>query len=136
MDSIAGSEKLVDTFPYLDNITVGGTTQAEHDLNVQRLLRALKGKNMTLNASKTISLVSEVSILRYRVGYGVIRPDRERLKLLRELTAPSSKRALQRTLGLFAYYARWIPCFSDKIANFKDATTFPLVENAWRTSTC
>jgi len=48
MDSIFYLEKLVDAFPYLDNITVGGMTQAEHDLNVQRLLRALKGKNMAL----------------------------------------------------------------------------------------
>jgi len=128
MHSIVDSEKLVDTFPYLDNITVGGTTQAEHDLNAQHLLRALKGKNMTLIATKTISSDSEVSMLGYRVGYGVIRPDPERLKPPRELRTPLSKRALQRALGLFAYYARWISCFSDKIANLKEVTTFPLNE--------
>jgi len=128
MDSIVDSDKLADTFPYLDNITVGGSTQAEHSLNVQRLLRALKEKNMTLNATKTISSVSEVSILGYRVGNGVIRPDPEQLKPLRELPAPSSRRALQRALGLFAYYAGWIPCFSDKIAKLKEVTTFLLKE--------
>jgi len=53
-------------------------TQAEHYLNIQRLLHALKEKNMTLKATKTISSVSEESILGYRVGYGVIRPDPQR----------------------------------------------------------
>ena len=108
MDSIVDSEKLVDAFPYLDNITVGGTTQAEHDLNVQRQLHALKAKNMTLNATKTISSVSEVSILGYRVGYGVIRPDPERLKPLRELHLSARLYSLWRVFIIhqLSFYAR------------------------------
>ena len=58
----------------------------------------------------------------------MIRTDPERLKPLLELPVPSSKRVLQSALGLFACYARWIPCFSDKIAKLKEVTTFPLNE--------
>jgi len=83
---------------------------------------------MTLNNSKSISSVTEVSILGYRVGYGVMKTDPERLKPLHELPPPTSKKALQRAMGLFAYYAKWIPCFSDKIPSLKAVTTFPLDE--------
>ena len=91
MDALVDSEKLRDTFPYLDNVTVGGITQAEHDENVKRLLRVLKEKNMTLNEDKTISSVSEVSILGYCVSHGVMKPDPERLRPLKELSPPTGK---------------------------------------------
>jgi len=49
MDPIVDSEKLTGTFPYLDNVTVAGRTQAKRDTNVQRLLDGLKKRQMTLN---------------------------------------------------------------------------------------
>jgi len=48
---------------YLDNVMVGGHLQVEHDANVHCLLDALAKRNMTLNGSKTISSVPEISIL-------------------------------------------------------------------------
>jgi len=74
MDAIVDSESLSDTYLYVDNVTVEGGTQAEHDANVQCLLDALAKRNMTLNESKTISSVPEISILGYRVGYGTMKP--------------------------------------------------------------
>ena len=41
MDNLVQVEGLKDTFPYLDNITVTGHTQEEHDRNVKRLLECL-----------------------------------------------------------------------------------------------
>jgi len=41
MDRLLADNGLVDTFPYLDNITVGGHTRGELDENVNQLLRAL-----------------------------------------------------------------------------------------------
>ena len=51
----------------------------------------------------------EISILGYRVGYGTMKPDPERLKPLRELPPPATRKTLQRAMGLFAYYLKWIP---------------------------
>ena len=93
-------------------MTVGGRSQAEHDANVQRLLDVSAKRNVELNESTTISSVSEISILGYRVGYGTMKPDPKRLKPLPEL---ATMKALQRAMGLFAYYVKWIPRFSDKI---------------------
>ena len=38
MDRIIAEEQLRDTFPYLDDITVAGSTQEEHDSNVAAFL--------------------------------------------------------------------------------------------------
>ena len=41
IDDIVMKEGLKDTYPYLDNATIGGTSQEEHDTNVQRFLDAI-----------------------------------------------------------------------------------------------
>ena len=61
------TEKLKDAFPYLDNITVAGKTQEEHDHNVKLFLDAINRNNFTLNESKTISSVNSINILGYVV---------------------------------------------------------------------
>ena len=126
MDNLVLDESLKDTFPYLDNITVAGRTQEEHDFNVKQLLDALQRRNWTLNDSKTIASVSSINILGYLVGNGEIKPDPERLRPLRELPPPTNSKSLKRVLGLFAYYAKWIYQFSDKIYRLKQTTSFPL----------
>ena len=126
MDNLVLDESLNDTFSYLDNITVAGRTQEEHDFNVKQLLDAFQRRNWTLNDSKTIASVSSINILGYLVGNGEIKPDPERLRPLRELPPPTSSKSLKRVLGLFAYYAKWIHQLSDKIHRLKQTTSFPL----------
>ena len=70
---------------------------------------------MTFNESKSIIAKSEIDLLGYHVWHSVIRPDAERLKPLMNLQLPTCKSALQRLVGMFAYYARWIPQFSERI---------------------
>ena len=106
MDNLIQAENLKNTFPYLDNITVAGRTKEEHDQNVKRFLEALQRRNWTLNEKKTISSVASVNILGYLVGNGVIKPDPERLRSLKELPPPVDLKSLKRVLGLFAYYAK------------------------------
>ena len=126
MDEMVDQEKLSDTYPYLDNITIAGRTQSEHDVNVARFLDAIKRRNITLNEDKTISSVTEISILGYIVSNGNMKPDPERFKPLKQLPAPTNSKALKRVLGLFAYYAKWIQNFSEKISKLKNVQTFPL----------
>ena len=95
-----------DIFVYLDNLTVTGRTQDEHDRNVSRCMAALKKYALTLNSSKTISLASLLNILGYFVGHGRIQSDVGRLKPLQELELPRDLTALQRVLGMCAYYAK------------------------------
>ena len=85
-----------------------------------------KRRNITLNASKSIHSVAVIDILGYRISHNSIQPDPERLRPLQECPPPSNVSSLRRALGMFAYYARWIPQFSDKIRPLGDTVSFPL----------
>jgi len=130
MDKFVEDEGLKDTFPYLDNITVAGRDQEEHDRNVQKFRDAVKRRNLTLNESKSIESKTSINLLGYCIGNGVIAPDEERLRPLKEFPPPENIKALRRVVGMFAYYAKWIPNFSDKIRPLSQADTFPIDADA------
>ena len=60
------------------------------------------------------------------VGNGIIKADPERLRPLKQLPPPTNPKSLKRVSGLFAYYAKWIKKFSEKIKRLKEAKSFPL----------
>ncbi|XP_064080604.1 uncharacterized protein LOC135197465 [Macrobrachium nipponense] len=130
MDKLEKEENLQGAFPYLDNITIAGHTQEQHDQNVQCFLEVINKRNLTLNATKTIKSVRTINILGCCVGNGVIKPDMERLRPLQELPPPTSQGSLKRAMGMFAYYIKWIQNFSAKIQPLARVKKFPLNEEA------
>ena len=132
MDNIIKEEKL--TFPYLDDITVTGLNQVDHDNNVEAFLDVVKRQNLTLNHAKYVISTSSINVLEYLVRDGNIRPDPERLRPLKELPLPTTVQSLRRTLGLFAHYAKWVSEFSSKIQSLMNVKEFLLstqAENAF-----
>ena len=63
---------------------------------------------------------NQIDLLGYCVSHLKIQPDTERLRPLRELRLPKSKTDLQKAIGLFSYYVKWLFDFSLK--------TKPLIE--------
>ena len=45
---------------------------------------------------------------------------------LEEMDPPTSRKGLQRVLGMFAYYSKWLPKFSEEAYSLYKATEFPL----------
>ena len=132
MKGILDQDGLQNTLVYFDNVIVGGDSMDDLKFHSSRFLKSMSDRNMTLNESKTIYGVKELCILGYCVGEGQVRPDPERLKALMEIPPPSSPKSLQRVMGLFAYYSKWICRFSDKIKNLKVVQEFPLKPNEIR----
>ena len=130
MDTVVSQEGLQDTFVYLDNITVCGRDQEEHDRNLDQFLRVAEKCNFTFNEDKCTYSVSQVNLLGYVIGGGALRPDPERLKPLQELPPPRDVASLRRVLGMFAHYSHWIHGFSEKIRPLVDSRTFPLQKPA------
>ena len=64
------------------------------------------------------------------MGDGVIKSYQERLRPLQDYPPPTNVGSLRRVVGMFAYYAKWIPNFSDKTQPLVNATSFPLDESA------
>ena len=130
MNELIKTENLEGTFAYLDNLTVGGFCEKDHDDKLPRLLEAAARYNLTFNHDKSILRTDSITLLGYEVSQGCLRPDPHRLQPLRDLKPPSTIKSLQRCLGMFGYYAQWIPQFADKIYPLSHSTSFPLSQEA------
>ena len=115
---------------YLDNLTVGGFDQASHDDNLKALKKAASKENFTFNEDKCHYNCTQIQLLGHLVGNGIIKPDPERIAALEDLVVPTTKKELQRILGLFSYYAKWVANFSDIIRPLVQTKTFPLSQDA------
>jgi len=104
-------------------------SQEQHDDNIKKLMEAPGRCKFTLNDSKTIRSVSVINVLGYRVGCRVIRPDR--LQALQNIPLPENPKALERVTGMFAYYSKWLPRFSDQAPPLR-SSSFPLDDSAWK----
>ena len=130
MDTVIEKEKIDDTFPFLDNITVCGNTKEELEANDKKFKEAVKNYNIELNNSKTAAEgQTTISIMGYIVSHGEMKPDPERLRPLMELAPPQDEQSQKRVMGMFAHYSKWIGNFSSKIRPLSNNKTFPLPSN-------
>ena len=130
MDEIVEKHKLKGVFVYLDNITVAGKSQVEHDDNVKKFLDASSERNLIFNEGKTVLNTKSVKLLGYKISHRCLQPDPDRVKTLLDLPVPSSIAALKRAIGLFAYYAKWVPNYSDTIRPLLQSKSVPLENEA------
>ena len=130
MDSFVEENELHGTFPYLDNITICGKDQKEHDINLNKFLKAADEINLTFNKEKSEFSTTKLHILGSVIENGEIRPDPIRLKPLQEMPPPKDVKELKRLLGFFSYYSKWIRNFSQKIKPLVNVQDFPLSSEA------
>ncbi|BES98019.1 multicellular organismal development [Nesidiocoris tenuis] len=130
MDTLIQREKLKGTFSYLDDITVCGRDQAEHDTNLDNFLSMVKKYNLTINTEKSKFSQTTISLLGYRISNGTMKPDPDRLKPLMSLPTPENGPSLQRALGMFSHFSKWVPRYSEKLRPIIECKTFPLSSKA------
>ena len=126
LNEIIEQENLVDTFAYLDDITVCGKTLASHDKNLDKFLNVAKKYNLTINSKKCAFRQDTINVLGYQIGNGVLKPDPGRLAPLLNIPAPANSKAQQRVVGMFAHYSKWIYNFSQKIRPLVINKDFPV----------
>ena len=126
MDRIIKSNQLKKTHAYLDDIIISGDTKEEHNLNLEAFLAVAEKLNITINKEKSKFFHEEINYLGHTISRNCIKPDENRLKPLRDIKPPDSKVSLQKTLGLFSYYAKWISNYSTKINPLLNVCKFPL----------
>ena len=130
MAYIITSENLQGTFAYVDNVTICGKTQEEHDENLRRFQDVATKRQITYNDAKSIFSTRKLAILGYIVGEGKVRPDPERLQPLLQIPIPEDTKSLRRVLGFFSHYSPWIRHYSEKIRPLTTASTFPISREA------
>jgi len=83
-----------------------------------------------LNEEKSKIHMTSLRMLGYLVSYQNLKA--ERLQALFDLPIPSSSKELKRVCGMFAYYVKWIPNFSQKATPLLQASDFPIGPEAER----
>lgn len=127
--NIITSENLEGVQVYLDDITVCGRDQSEHDMNLDNFMKAVVKYNLTLNEGKCSFSKTTIHLLGFVISHKSIRPDPERLQPLRDLPAPKDASSLRRAIGMFSHYSQFIPKFSEKISRL-NKSSFPLPNEA------
>ena len=130
MDEFISNNKLHGIYAYLDNLTVCGRDQDEHDANLSRFLDAAKKHNLKFNDQKCTYSTTSIKLLGYEVNNGEIRPDPDCHQPLRDIPVPQNLSAQKKVMGLFAYYSKWIRGFSGKIKPLASNTSFPMPQSA------
>ena len=130
MDRLVDVYNLKGTFPYLDNITICGKDQKDHDTNLSNFLAAAKKVNLKYNESKCEFNTRKLKLLGCLIENGEIRPDPDRMRPLENLPPPHNQKSLKRCLGFFSHYAKWIPNFSEEVRPLSKTTTFPISDEA------
>ena len=130
MTDIIAMENLQGTLAYLDNVTICGKDQEEHDENLKHFQSVATQRQITYNDDKSIFSTRKLAILGYIVEEGKVRPDPERLCPLLQLPTPNNMKSLRRVLGFFSHYSPWIQRYSEKIRPLTAASTFPISRDA------
>ncbi|GFX05058.1 putative retrovirus-related pol polyprotein from transposon opus [Trichonephila clavipes] len=120
LPKIEEDEGLTLTYPFIDDVTVCGKDQKEHDDNLEKFMTVAKEYNLTLNEDKCTYSSNSVHLLGYIIQDGIIKPDPERLKPLRDMPVPKDSSALQRALGIDAVLT--FNSLKDDVANAALAT--------------
>ena len=97
VDNLIEKHNLRETCAYLDNNTVFGVNQKDHDEKSKRLASAAKCINVTCNEATRSFSRTAIDLLGYRVSHHKIQPDPERLRPLLDLPLPTCKSELQKT---------------------------------------
>ena len=126
IDSIIKAEGLKGVYAYLDDITICGRNQEDHDQNLKQFLSVARKYNFTINEKKSSYSIKSVKLLGYLIENKTLKPDPSRFEPLIKLPLPTDPQSLKRAIGMFAHYSKWIPSFSEKIHSLVSCKTFPM----------
>ncbi|XP_052754766.1 uncharacterized protein LOC128201532 [Galleria mellonella] len=130
MQYIIDNENLTDTYAYLDDVTVCGKDKLTHDANLAKFMTAVEKYKITLNKDKCKFGSESINLLGYTIENNTVKPDKERLKPLLSMPAPTDLTSLKKILGMFAHFSRWINNYSEKISPLITNNSFPLSHEA------
>jgi len=115
IDELVTNYSLNKCYPFMDDITIAGSTLQEHDKNLNAFLEIAAKHGLTINDQKSEYCKKTIKLLGYEISCNWVRPDPDRLQGLRDYKIPTNGKELDRLKGMLAYYAKWIKNYSEKI---------------------
>jgi len=123
LDGLPGVEVIRD-----DILVMGfGETEDEanrnHDENLLRLLEQARKANLRLNSSKINLRKSEVRFMGHLITKEGLQPDPEKVKAVKEMPKPTSKKELMSLLGFVNYLSKFLPRLSEVAQPLREMTS-------------
>ncbi|XP_028407548.1 uncharacterized protein K02A2.6-like [Dendronephthya gigantea] len=97
----------------VDDILVWGTTEAEHDESLIKVLDRIREINLKLKWDKCKFKVKEVGYVGHLLTGEGLKPDPEKIRAIVEMKTPENVKDLQRFLGMVRYLSKFVPRLSE-----------------------
>jgi hypothetical protein len=97
---------------YLDDVIVFSSTIEEHIDNLKQVFLRMRKENLLLKPTKCHFLFQEIKILGFIVNSEGIHMDPMQVKEVQDLPDPKTKKDVQKKLGLFSYFRKFIRDYS------------------------
>lgn len=112
MDKVVPTSLRDRVFVYLDDLLVVSKNFSEHITLLTEVANRLNKAGLTINISKSRFCCKESKYLGHIVGYGVIKPDPEKVVAIKEFKVPTTTKEIRRFIGMIGYYAKFIDNYS------------------------
>lgn len=97
---------------YMDDVTLATDTISEHFDLLGRVLRRLAQFRLEIKIKKCQFCFTEIELLGFTVSNKGIRPNNSHLEAIKSMPFPSDVKQVNKCLGLFSYFRRFVPSFS------------------------
>ncbi|BHF75335.1 hypothetical protein SprV_0501843100 [Sparganum proliferum] len=100
-------------YAYIDDLLVASRNAEEHKEHLALVFERLDQFGVVINPSKCALGVPSLDFLGHHVDAQGLRPLSSKVEAIRDFPAPTSKRQLQRFLGMVNFYRRFLPNCAD-----------------------
>ena len=107
MDAILGD--LPFCFVYIDDLLVFSKTPEEHLLHLEIVFQILADNGLVVNRPKCLLGKTSLEFLGYCINEDGVKPMEDRVQAILDINPPTTVKELQRVLGMFNYYRRFVP---------------------------
>ena len=101
---------------FLDDICVTGTTEEEHLMALEEVLKRLAQAGLRARKKKCAFMAPSIEYLGYRIDARGLHPLPDKVKAVAEAPTPRNVTELKSYLGLLSYYGKFLPNLSTHLA--------------------
>jgi hypothetical protein len=99
---------------YMDDIIIFSDTLADHVKHVRSILEIMRKKNIYINRDKCSIVQREIKFLGHRISRDGVKISDDKVKALREIASPKTKKELHSALGLLTWFKKFVKNYSKK----------------------
>lgn len=97
---------------YLDDVIIFSTSLQEHIVNLEKVLKRLRESNFKIQMDKSEFLKLETSFLGHVISKDGVKPNPDKINVIKNYPLPKTTTEIKRFLGLLGYYRKFIPDFA------------------------